>query len=579
MGKGWAAPMIDSAPWPGLLLLCFAGFWAAWVGRDAGRSGASGPGIGAWATAALLVSLGIAFRAVTGAPGLIALGVLLGASLRWPLSGSDSAEEPGDSAASKFERVFRENPESMAITSMVDQRLIEVSKGFERLTGYRREEVLGKTTIELAIWAEPAEREDWFRLVQDQDEIHGGTWSVRHRSGTVKPCLFSAAVAELDAEPVLISTVRDISDLKQTEEALRNSEKKFATAFQASPDAVMITALPDGELLEVNDSFSVLTGWSREETEGRKTVDLGLWSDLEERQKFIEVMSSQGEVRDFPCSVRHKNGEIRPFVASSLVVEIGGRPATLSVVRDVSEWRRAEAEREALVRELQAKNQELGLFSSTVSHDLKSPLITVSGFLDLLERDLASGDLDRVSRDVERIRSATRSMAQQLNELLSLSRAGRVIDQPEVVDLGELVEEVLELLLGPLAERGVFVRVEPGLPAVLGDRSRLREVVQNLIENAVKFLRDQKEPQIHVASERRDGEVILRIEDNGIGIEREHQDRIFGLFERLHPALDGSGLGLALVQKIVEVHGGRVWVDSPGKGAGSTFFVALPAAP
>ena len=463
------------------------------------------------------------------------------------------------------------------MTSMVDQTLIEVSRGFERLTGYRREEALGRTTLELGIWADPAERAEWFEQVQREGEIQRGTWSVRHRSGVIKPCLFSAALVELDEGPVLLSTVRDISDLKQVEEALRLSEERFAKAFQASPDAVMITRVPDGSLLEVNDGFCKITGWSREETEGRSTVDLDLWADLEERREFMELMASQREVRDFSCSVRLRSGEIRPFVASALVVEISGQPAILSVVRDVGERRRAEAEREALVGELKAKNRELELFSSTVSHDLKSPLITVSGFLDLLEKDLAAGDQERVARDAERIRSATRAMGRQLDELLALSRAGRVIDRPEAVDLGELVEEVLALVAGSLHEGRVEVRVEPDLPSVLGDRSRLREVVQNLVENAVKFLQNEEKPWIRVAADRRNEEVVLQIEDNGIGIEPEHRERIFELFERLHPALDGSGLGLALVQKIVEVHGGRVWVESPGKGEGSTFFVALPA--
>lgn len=530
-GKGWASSMIDSMQWPVSLFL-------------------------------------------GGAAGLV-----LGASLRRLASRGASAKPPESHAVSRFERVFRENPESMAITSMPDEKLIEVSKGFERLTGYGREEALGRTSLELGIWVHSSERQEWLEQVRTKREVQRGIWNLRHRSGAIKPCLFSAAQVDLDDGTVLLSTVRDISDLKQTEEALRNSEAKFATAFQASPDAVMISRLPDGTLLEVNDGFSKVTGWSREETEGRKAVELGLWADLEDRRRFIELMAAQGEVRDFPCSVRLRSGEIRPFVASSLVVEIGGQPAALSVVRDVSEKIRAEAEREALVRELKAKNRELSLFSSTVSHDLKSPLITVSGFLDLLEKDLAAGDRERIARDVERIRSATRSMGAQLDELLALSRAGRVIDSPEAVDLGSVVQEVLDLLAGPLEEGGVEVRVEPDLPAVLGDRSRLREVTQNLIENAVKFLQDEEKPRIRVAGERRDEEVILRIEDNGIGIEPEHQERIFGLFERLHPALDGSGLGLALVQKIVEVHGGRVWVESPGKGAGSTFFVALPAAP
>jgi signal transduction histidine kinase len=233
-------------------------------------------------------------------------------------------------------------------------------------------------------------------------------------------------------------------------------------------------------------------------------------------------------------------------------------------------------------RQLEAKSAEMERFTYAVSHDLKSPLVTVLGYLGFLEKDLAGGNPERTAADIERIRGAANKMRQLLDELLELSRIGGVVQSPEAVELAVVAREAVELNAGRIAERGVEVVVAPDLPVVTGDRRRLLQMLQNLVDNAVKFMGDQERPRIEIGSTGiRDGKVgkeaTCFVRDNGAGIDAEYHQRIFGVFNRLDPEIEGVGMGLALVGRIVEVHGGRIWVESEGPGRGSTFYFTLPA--
>jgi signal transduction histidine kinase len=234
--------------------------------------------------------------------------------------------------------------------------------------------------------------------------------------------------------------------------------------------------------------------------------------------------------------------------------------------------------RKKLISELENKNAELERFTYTVSHDLKSPLFTIRGFLGYLEQDALSGNFERLKADIQRIIDATNKMQRLLNELLELSRIGRLKNESTSFSFEELAREANELVQGRMMERGIAVQISAGLPRVYGDRPRLVEVLQNLLDNAAKFMGDQKEPRIEVGLEGEDIEArkpIFYVRDNGVGIATEHQDRIFGLFNKLDPRSDGTGVGLALVKRIIEVHGCQIWVRSE-PGQGSTFFFTLP---
>ena len=179
-------------------------------------------------------------------------------------------------------------------------------------------------------------------------------------------------------------------------------------------------------------------------------------------------------------------------------------------------------------------------------------------------------------KDVAQIGDAADMMAQLLNELLELSRIGRQINPPETCKFGDMVQEALERVAIQLEEHGVEVDVAADMPDITGDRGRLLEVLQNLIDNAIKFMGDQPLPRIEIRAWNEDGDFHCVISDNGIGIGAEYHERIFDLFDRLDPKVEGTGVGLALVKRIVDVHGGRIWVESEGREQGTSFHFVLP---
>lgn len=233
------------------------------------------------------------------------------------------------------------------------------------------------------------------------------------------------------------------------------------------------------------------------------------------------------------------------------------------------------AERKRLISQLETNNAELERFTYTVSHDLRSPLVTIKGFLGMLNKDIENNHADRIQDDFRRISNATDKMDALLSDLLELSRVGRIINPPEEVDLTQLVNEAVETLDARIRDNGVTMRILPNLPILYGDRIRLREVFENLIDNAAKYMGDQSQPIIEIGC--RDGnEPVIFVKDNGMGIDPSYTKKIFGLFEKLDATSEGTGIGLALIKRIVEVHGGKIWVESDGFGKGSTFFFTIP---
>jgi PAS domain S-box-containing protein len=252
--------------------------------------------------------------------------------------------------------------------------------------------------------------------------------------------------------------------------------------------------------------------------------------------------------------------------------------ANCGLALEIAERKQAEAELKVSQLELERKNAELERFLYTASHDSKSPVVTVRTFLGFLEQDLAAADAGKITKDMDFIRAAADKMGLLLDDVLDLARIGRVLSPPVKVTFRQLVGEVLATVAGRITERGVTVTQASGEVALFGDHLRLAETLQNLVDNACKFMGDEPAPLIEIGFEALAGETVFFVRDNGIGIDPRHQAKVFDLFEKLDPDAEGTGIGLALVKRIVEFYGGRIWVESKGAGQGTCFYFTLPGA-
>ena len=460
-----------------------------------------------------------------------------------------------------------------------DGRFVDVNPAMVKMFGYESRAEMLAVDIKKDMYFAPEDRRslfldtgqekvDIFRMkrrdgseiwVEDHGRyIHDEHGNVIYHEGILR-----------DVTPRIIAE----AERRQAEETLR----QFKTIMDDSNDAIFIIDSNTSHYQYFNKRARLLLGYTREELGHMGVLDIA--SHLTNMEVWLQrvemVRENNGLI--FETGYRRKDGSVIPVEVSAKSLEYGGGETIVAFVRDITDRNRAEQEREHLISELEAKNTELTQFTYTVSHDLRSPLVTINGFLGYLERDTASGDVERVKQDRQRIQEAVAKMQNLLTELLELSRIGRIMNAPETTPFGDLVHDALKIVHGRLIACGVTVQTQPNLPAVHGDRQRLTAVLQNLLDNAAKYMGDQMNPRIEVGQRGEDaerGQPIFFVKDNGIGIEPEHHERIFGLFNKLDPKTEGTGIGLAIVKKIVEVHGGRIWVESEA-GQGATFYFTL----
>lgn len=430
------------------------------------------------------------------------------------------------------------------------------------------QQVIGRHVVEVVQYGDAPV------LAALESALHGESVAYEQASGDL---MYASRVEPLrDVTGQIIGAVvvsLDITESKQAQQALQATQAKYHELVELGFEAIFLVDNETGRILEANGAATELYGYSHAEFLTLCNVDL---SAEPEATRAVTQTTPLGDNRIILLRYhRRKNGAVFPVEITGRFFAWQGRGVHVAAVRDITERRRAEAEREALIAELQHKNDELERFTYTVSHDLKSPLITIRGFLGFVQQDALQGRTDRLTKDISRIQLAVDRMEQMLADLLRLSRAGRLISNPERVSLELVVREALGLVHGQLAAHNIRVDVAPHLPAVWGDRARLVQVLQNLVDNAAKFCGDHPAPWIQIGMRRDGDERVFYVADNGIGLAPQYVESVFGLFEKLDRASNGSGIGLALAKRIIEVHGGRIWVESEGLGKGCTFCFTL----
>ena len=375
-----------------------------------------------------------------------------------------------------------------------------------------------------------------------------------------------------------LSSGEDITERRIAKDALRESEARYRLLVDKF-DGVICIFHVDGHLLYVNERGADKLGGPAASFEERPLHEVFPHEAdmMIERHRGVIHSGIGGDFEDLihlPTGDRWFWSNVQP------VKDANGRSFAVQVISyDITERREAEAARREMIRELEAKNAELERYTYTVSHDLKTPLITIQGYLGLLERDLEKGRVEEARGRIGRITRGADKMYRMLGELLDLSRSGRILAHRERIPCEPLVREAVELAAGPIDHGEIDIAMAPDLPDLFGDRTRLLEVFHNLIENALKFTEGARPPRVEIGARTDGTEPVYFVRDNGIGIEPAYADKVFGLFDKLDGDSDGTGIGLAVVKRIIEVHGGRIWVESKGPGTGSTFSFTLPGAP
>ncbi|MBN1764323.1 MAG: PAS domain S-box protein, partial [Sedimentisphaerales bacterium] len=475
------------------------------------------------------------------------------------ISDLKQAEQALRDSETRLQSIFRVAPTGIGVIS--NRVLKQVNERVCEITGYTREELLEQNARMLY----PSQEDyDYVGREKYRQIREHGTGTVESRwqrkDGKIIDVLLSSTPMEPDDYSIGFTfTVLDITDRKQAEREIQNLAK-----YPSQDPNPVLRASKEGVLLQANQaSDKLLKVWNcqvgNELPEYWKNLIQETWSGGD--NKYAEIL----------CEDQFFTVTIAPVKEEDYVNLYAG---------DITDRKRIEQEREALIAQLETQNAELERFTYTVSHDLKSPLITIKGFLGMLEEDMVEHNEQQAREDMKRISSAATKMHQLLDELLELSRIGRMINPSVKISLRTLVDEALEITAGRIKQKNIQVEIVSELPMVYGDHRRLLEVIQNLIDNAANFIPpDEPQPRIEIGVRQENGESIYFVRDNGIGIAPHYHNKIFGLFDKLDPNSDGTGIGLALVKRIIELHKGRIWVESDGIGHGSTFCFTLPLMP
>ena len=359
-----------------------------------------------------------------------------------------------------------------------------------------------------------------------------------------------------------------------TSQRPRKSEQRYRSLLEATAQTIWINN-PEGEMRGEQPGWAALTGQSYEEYQGHGWTQAIHPQDRDRTVALFEAAVRTGGV--FLCEhrVRRCDGEWRYFNASSAPVheEDGAIHEWFGVHTDVTEKKNVEIEREQLIVALKRSNEDLDQFAYVTSHDLKAPLRGIANLSQWVEEDLAEKISAEGREQMHLLRGRVHRLEALINGILSYSRAGRLRDKAEAVDLGQLFREVIELLAPP---QNVFFDLQPGLPTIITERVPLQQVCMNLISNAIKYA-DRGDPRILIACLDTEEGYRFTVKDNGGGIAPEFHKRIWVIFQTLEARdkVEATGIGLSIVKKIVESRGGRVWIDS-SLGAGASFNFLWP---
>ncbi len=481
-------------------------------------------------------------------------------------------EEALKESEAKFSRAFHGTVAAVAISRLTDGMFIDANNRWLKLHGMTRDEMINHTSLELNIWVDPEDRKEFIRKVEKNGFFNEKEMRLRRKNGEIWIALISAQVFELGGEKVILTSLIDITSRNQAEEALFSSQQMLQLVLDSIPNRVFWkdlnlnylgcnkTAARDAGLTDPSDIV------------GKNDYELA-WRDSAPsyREDDRQVMESGVPKTNYEERQIQHDGSTLWLKTSKVPLRNNDERVigVLGTYEDITEQKKME-------EELKRSNEELQQFAYVASHDLREPLRMIESYLDLLQNRYEGKLLDEKAKEfIGFATEGAERMQQMINDLLAYSRVETRGKAFSLASMDEVLTTALNDLKVSIKENRASITYDD-LPSIMADKSQMVVLLENLISNAIKY-RGAANPRIHVSVDGKVREWIFSVKDDGIGIPRDEQDRIFQMFQRLHTKEEypGTGIGLAIAKRIVERHGGTIWVESE-EGKGSTFFFTIP---
>lgn len=474
----------------------------------------------------------------------------------------------------RFEQLFENVPAGVVLTDE-SERIIRINKAFERMFGFTIEDIAGKSINHVVIPDElRAEGDRYSSQILQGDCVHVEALRRRKDGSTLYVELYGVPVMAGGKALGMFAMYVDITERRRAEEAIRLEKARFEQLFENAPIGIIL-ADNNERILHANGTFQKLFAYSLQELCGRRVNDTIVPPSLRSEGNELSQRVLLGESLHVESTRIARDGK-------EVNVEIYGIPIRIAGVAvgvfgmyvDITERKRAEEQRTKLLRDLENINKELNDFAYIVSHDLKAPLRAIGSLVNWLAEDYGDKLGDDGKELLQVLLGRTKRMHDLIEGILRYSRIGRTVEAVAPVDLDKLLPEIVDSIAPP---EHIRVKIHHPLPMIQGEATRIQQVFQNLITNAVKFM-DKPTGVVEVGCTRENGHWKFSIADNGPGIEQRHFQKIFQIFQTLSSRDDyeSTGIGLTIVKKIVEMYGGRIWVESE-VGSGTTFYFTLPA--
>ena len=476
------------------------------------------------------------------------------------------AEEALRESEEKFSKAFHASPDAIAITTLKDGTFLEVNESFTRFSGYTREEAIGQTSANLNTWAKAEERDRILRILKEKGRVYNEELGFRMKSDEIRIGLFAAELINVGDEPCLLSVTTDITERKQSEELIR-------TIYHSSPLGIYI--VQDDKLQYTNPQFQKLTGYREKELLGRDLLSLVAVEDSD-AVKSSTAFTLQ-EASPYPCEYRilNKTGQIKWVMQTVSPIHYQGREAILGNLMDITE--RKYLERKVIEYEELSKMKSDLL--ATVSHELRTPLATIKGYSTMILDYFSKLSSDEKKDCLKSIDNSTDRLSKLVDNLLDTSRmeSGLLKLEKASTNVSKLIQRVTAEASFRAGQHNIVMKLGNKLPRVNIDAKRIRQVLDNLVDNAIKY--SPQGTEVLISAQRTGRELLISITDQGSGIPAEELtnvfDRMYRIEQRLSSGKDGIGLGLYICQRLIEAHGGRIGAESI-LGKGSTIHFTLP---